>query len=189
MNRYSRDQIEIFLCAIDKHLTDQFTLIIIGGTAAALGYAIEYYTRDIDTMNSVSSIADAYEAAKRETGLDIPMERVTVGEAPYHYQDRLEEVGINGLTRLSVKVPEKHDLAFMKAVMRGYRHDMEAIADIHKLQPFDFETFVARMDAEMTHVTGDPRKILENFFAMIEELFGDAVLAESQVRLKGWGKR
>lgn len=189
MSQYSKEQIETFLRAIDKHLKKGFDLVIIGGTATALGYDVEDYTRDIDVISSIDSIQDACQAAKKETGLNIPMERVTVYDAPYNYQDRLEVKEIVGLKKLSIKVPERHDLVMMKAVMRGYRHDQESAAQIHRSYPLDFETLIHLMDTEMTHVTGDRRIILENFLAFIEELFSDQRVKDAQARLKGWDKK
>ena len=116
MKNYSRSEIESFLLAIDEHLTKKFSVIIIGGTAAALAYGAQDYTRDIDTVTVLNPIEDAYEAAKKKTGLNIPMEPVGVWDAPYNYEDRLETYPLKGAKRLSVRVPEKHDLALMKMV-------------------------------------------------------------------------
>jgi hypothetical protein len=47
------------------------------------------------------------------------------------------------LKRLTVVVPERHDLVLMKT-LRGYQHDVEVIEQIHQRQPLVFEVLRSR---------------------------------------------
>jgi hypothetical protein len=96
MKTFVTAEIERFLRALDTNLGEPFTMIIIGGAAAALAYRAVDYTRDIDTMNDLGSIEDAYQRTRAETGLDIPMSPAGVADAPYHYEDRLWPVALEG---------------------------------------------------------------------------------------------
>jgi hypothetical protein len=85
---------------------------------------------------------------------------------------RLERV-LPHLDRLRVWVPEKHDLALMKA-MRAYEHDLQAIVKIHAHSPLDLDTLVGRSQDEMTPI-GDPARIRGNVLSVVERLFPDRV--------------
>ncbi len=107
---------------------------MIGGSAAALHYGVARATHDIDTWTTVqAALAAAAEKARVVTGLDVPLQKSGVADAPCEFESRLERV-LPDLTRLKVLVPERHDLVLMKAV-RCYEHDLDAIAEIHAHSP------------------------------------------------------
>lgn len=172
MRQFSPTEIETFLRAVDKHLSEPFALVIIGGSAAALAYKVSRYTYDIDTVNEISMIQSAYEAAKAETELEIPLGPAAVADFPYEYESRLEDVRLSGLRRLQIRVPEKHDLVLTK-VVRGYQNDLDTIEEIAEKNGLDFETLLSRFTSEMSHVIGDPARLRLNFLAAIETVFGE----------------
>lgn len=182
MKKFSPREIETFLKAIDKHLSEPFTLIVIGGSAAALGYEVSRYTHDIDTVNEVAEIQSAYEAAKLETGLEIPMGPARVADFHYEYEDRREEVNLPGLHRLRILVPEKHDLILSK-VVRGQQNDLDTIKEIAGNNVLDFETLVSRFSTEMTHVIANPSTLRLNFLATIETVFGKEKADRAEERI------
>ncbi len=185
MKTYSKDEIEKFLLAIDENLNKRFDLIIIGGTAAALAYHVNRFTKDIDTVNGITAIKKAYEAAKKKTGLDIPMGPVGVEDGPYHYQDRLLEHIISGAKHLKIFVPERHDFVLMKMI-RGQQNDIDMVIEMHKVEPLLFSRLLDLIVSEMTGITGYKKRIKPHFLAMFETLFGDAKLTEAEKRLKSW---
>jgi hypothetical protein len=187
VKRYGNEEIQTFLRAIDQELKRPFELRVIGGTAVSIGYQVTEFTQDIDTVNQIDGIREAYDAAKLKTGLNIPMEQVGVYDAPYNYEERLIVPEIAGLKKLTVKVPERHDLVLMKAI-RGYEHDLNAAVQINEGFPFSFDTLVERMKTEMTHVTGNKRRTLENVLAMIEGVFGESKAKVAQKLLMGWDR-
>lgn len=185
MKTYGRDEIENFLLVIDENLSERFDLIIIGGTAAALAYHVTSFTKDIDTVNNIAAIQKAYEAAKKKTGLEIPMGRVGVEDGPHHYPDRLLEHVISGAKHLKVFVPERHDFVLMKMI-RGQQNDLETVVEMHKAEPLSFDRLLELIVSEMTAITGNKRRIKPNFLNMFETLFGETTLAVAEGRLKVW---
>jgi hypothetical protein len=130
-------------------------------------------THDIDTWTTVQDdLAAAAERARLATGLDIPVTQSGVADAPHDFESRLERV-LPDLGRLRVWVPEKHDLALMKA-MRAYEHDLQAVAEIHTHSPLDLDTLVGRFEDEMAPI-GDPFRIRGNVLAVVERLFPERV--------------
>jgi hypothetical protein len=173
MRTFLKDELERFLEAVDRALAQPVEVIVIGGTAAALHYGVTRATHDIDTWTTVQGdLAAAAERARASTGLDIPVTQSGVADAPHNFESRLERV-LPRLDRLRVWVPEKHDLALMKAI-RGYEHDLQAIAEIHAHSPLDLNTLVGRFQDEMTPI-GDPARIRGNMLAVVERLFPDSV--------------
>lgn len=175
MKTFLRDQLERFLEAVDGALPGPAQVVIIGGTAAALHYGVRRATHDIDTWTTVhADLAAAAERARAVTGLDVPIQKSAVADAPYEFESRLERV-LPELRKLTVQVPEKHDLVLMKAV-RCYEHDLQVIAEIHAHAPLDLDTLVRRFEEEMTPI-GDPARIRANFLVVVEQLFPDSVAA------------
>jgi hypothetical protein len=165
-------EIERFVRAIDVALTKPASILVIGGAAAVLGYGATRPTDDIDTFHEVQpEIQRAVEAARAATHLNIPVSFAAVADAPYDFEDRLTPVTGLGLTRLTVVVPERHDLALMK-MLRGYQHDIEVIEQIHQRQPLSLDVLRARFGSEMSHVIADPRIVRLNFYLVVERLFG-----------------
>ena len=187
MYKFQPDQLTQFLIETDRHLTLRCKLIIVGGAAAAIAYNADRTTTDIDTQNQLSeALETAFEKARMETGLPIPVSYVGgVCEGPYYYEDRLEPFSHQSLKNLQIQVPERHDLALMK-IVRGNENDIQAIADIHRNHPFDFDTLTTRFKDEMTHVTGRSPMLKLNFLAAIANLFGETEAESVDERLADW---
>ena len=157
MRYYVRAEIERFLRAVDRALKRPATVIIIGGGAAALKYRIDDPTTDIDTFNALGAdLRRAIDAARKATGLAMPFEQSGVADGPYDFEDRLLRA-MPRLARLTVLVPERHDLALMKAV-RGDQADFAKLQAIHERKPFDLSVLVRRYEEEMGLVVIDPRR-------------------------------
>jgi hypothetical protein len=75
--------------------------------------------------------------------------------------------------RLTVVVPERHDLALMKTV-RGDQADFAKLQAIHARTPFDLSVLLQRYEDEMRHVAIDSRRLRGNFLALVESLFPEA---------------
>lgn len=162
MRYYVRAEIERFLRAVDVALEGLATVVVIGGGAAALKYGIDDPTRDIDTFNALGAdLRRAIDAARKATGLAMPFEQSGVADGPYNFEDRLLRA-MPRLRRLTVLVPERHDLALMKAV-RGDQADFAKLQAIHERKPFDLSALLQRYEAEMGHVVIDPRRLKGNF--------------------------
>ena len=179
MHRYGRNELNTFLQAIDQELEETVSLIIIGGSAIILGYNGELYTHDIDTYGQISHLQKAYEAAKVQTQLDIPLCHSTVADAPYHFETRLQEYTHIPLKKLHILIPEKHDLAMMKMI-RGYQHDIQHIQEIAERVGLEYHILLSRFLEEMSHVVIDWNRLEDNFLYMIEELFGEEKAEETE---------
>lgn len=173
MRYYVRAEIERFLRAVDKALKRRATIIVIGGGAAALKYRIDDPTTDIDTFNAIGAeLRRAIEAAREATGLPMPFGQSRVADGPHDFEDRLARA-LPSLMRLTVLVPERHDLALMKTV-RGDQADFAKLQAIHERTPFDLSLLLQRHEEEMSHVAIDPRRLRGNFLALVESLFPEA---------------
>lgn len=74
------------------------------------------------------------------------------------------------LKRLTVLVPEKHDLVLMKLV-RGSEADIQAAVDIFAACGLRRATLEKRFAEEMRHVIGNPRRLALNLEACIARVF------------------
>jgi hypothetical protein len=179
---FDRAELRAFLKAVDANLDRSAKMLIIGGAAASLRYGATRKTQDIDTWGGfVRAVENAVEKAREATGLDVPVAPAGVAEAPYHFEDRL--VSLSGFRHLIVRVPDRYDLALMKAT-RGYQHDFDVIQEMHKRRPFQFAKLRNRFDTEMTHVTakvGGQKELRDNFVALVERLFGRKKADEARV--------
>ena len=180
MRYYVRAEIERFLRAVDKALKRRATVVVIGGGAAAIKYRIDDPTTDIDTFNALGAdLRSAIEAARKATGLPMPFEQSGIADGPYEFEDRLLRA-MPSLTRLTVLVPERHDLALMKTV-RGDEADFAKLQAIHARTPFDLSVLLQRYDKEMGHVVIDPPRLRGNFLALVQSLFPDAATLVKKV--------
>jgi hypothetical protein len=105
--------------------------------------------------------------------LALPFEQSGVADGPYNFEDRLLRA-MPRLARLTVLVPERHDLALMKTV-RGDQADFAKLRTMHEAKPFDLSVLLERYQQEMSHAVIDPRRLRGNFLALVESLFPDAV--------------
>lgn len=183
MRRFTPDELATFLRAVNGALNEPVRLVVIGGTAIALKYDARHSTTDVDITSSSAPLAIALERAREQTGLPVPVQAVGgVVFAPDDYEERLERVSLGNLERLTVFVPEKHDLALMK-VSRGLEHDLQGVEEIHRASPLQLETLLERF--EQTWVVGSRRQFAISLLSALERLFGPETAAAEEVRLMG----
>jgi hypothetical protein len=171
---FTPEEIRAFFEALGESFDGPAQLVVVGGAGAILRHGATRPTVDIDTYSV--PVPDGFVAAitraRERTKLIIPIEHPAVADTPWNYQERLEPVTGLKAGRLTILVPERHDLALMK-VMRSYRKDLDVIAEMHRVNPFDLETFVRRFTDEMTHVISDEKVLRQKFLLCVQELFGD----------------
>ncbi len=186
MRKYRSDDLLRFLEAVDRRLHEPFRFVVIGGSAALLGYGIDRVTRDIDTVDGTfKRFSHVFEAARQETGLQIPIDHAAVFDAPHDYEDRLLALSIPELKNIQILVPEKHDLVLMKT-MRAEEIDLETAKQIQAAHGIDRETLILRWIEEMDHVIGDRRRLDLNLLALIERLFGEPAARETGNRVEAF---
>jgi hypothetical protein len=179
--KYSRSELEGFLRLLDRELAQPVTVTIIGGAAIGLVWNTTHATTDIDLASGGQEALWA--AVKRAQRLHpIPVQTVPFVVAPYHYEERRTPYSVYGATRLTILIPERHDLAIMKTG-RAEAHDLQAVADVHAREPLDLETLVLRYYDALTQVTGSADDFRVNFLALVERLFGTSAAEQIQARL------
>jgi hypothetical protein len=171
---FTPEEIRAFFEALGESFDAPAELVVVGGAGAILRHGATRPTVDIDTYSV--PVPDGFVAAvtraRERTRLIIPIEHPAVADAPWNYQERLEPVtGLNA-GRLTILVPDRHDLALMK-VVRSYRKDLDVIAEMHRVNPFDLDTLVRRFTDEMGHVISDEKVLRQKFLLCVQELFGD----------------
>ena len=148
-------------------------MIIIGGTAAALGFGFKNATQDIDTYNRISHLKEAIEKARAETKFYIPVDHVGIVEAPINCEDRFVSYKPKSFEKLEVKIPEAMDLIFMKMI-RFEEHDRAAISQIIRAAAVEPAPLFERYIDEMRSVTKDQRTLDSHFLALVADCFGDS---------------
>jgi hypothetical protein len=164
-------EISAFLRAVDRRLKAPFRLEMIGGAVALLCFKTKSGTLEIDTTHGIGKIESACEAARKETGLDIPVQAVSIYDAPCEYESRLTRLAQPKLSRLHIHVPEKHDWALMK-IVRLNSKDIEDITEVSDSVGFSKDICLKRFLSEMTHVIGRPSELVLSFVVMMEKLYG-----------------
>ena len=184
VRRFTNTECEEFLRCIDGELGGACEIVLIGGGAIALRYKGSHATTDLD-LGSVSErrqspgarrggFWDAVTRASRKSNAPVPVQKASIAEPPYSFEDRLLPVDIPGLRQLRVLVPEAHDLVLLK-VARGEAHDLDAIEDIHRASPLNLETLLERYQETTSQVMGSLELHRLNFLAAVARLFGEKV--------------
>jgi hypothetical protein len=169
-SKFDRAELIAFLRLLDGRLTRPGTIRLIGGAVVGLCYLPSYRTRDIDYAWADREVQEAILEVRAARPELVITAQTGVYFAPYSHESRLETLAIPGLRYLVVEVPERHDLAVMKAA-RSFDRDLEAVAQMHALRPFQLATLVERF--EETWVTGPQRLADLGFLSLVEALFGE----------------
>lgn len=138
--------------------------------------------KDLDLgPNRPGGFWEAVERASAGAAEAVPVQKATIAEPPYSFEERLIPLTVKGLTKLTVLVPEAHDLALMK-VARGEAHDLDAIEDIHRAARLSFDTLIERYLETTQQVMGNKEMHRLNFLAAMARLFGEAKAEEADAR-------
>ena len=188
MPRLDRQQIVRFLRALDAALDSNVEVVVVGGLAAIVKYDADVKTSDMDVYAIVSGrsadLIHAANVAADVTGIVLTIGAAPVTDLPRNYEDRLKRVKGLRLDRLTMIVPDKYDLALSK-IVRGYEHDIEAIASMNKSHPLSERTLVKRFEEEIWNVaTGDSRNFALNMLRLMRHLYGEKRAAPYKPR---WG--
>lgn len=183
MRKFTPQEIKTFLLSLDRRLTEPVYFEVIGSAAAMLAFGLDRSTRDFDTVASVEAIAEAWDETVLETGLDIPLDKVSVHQPPYEYESRLREVKIPELVNIRIAVPEKHDWALMK-IARFADKDVDHILDVATRLGFSSDIFLDRFLNEMWMSHGYKGNLIHYFLMTMLELFGEKVMREMEVAIR-----
>jgi hypothetical protein len=183
MRKFTVEEFSDFLRRVDEELSEPCTIVLIGGGAVGLKYKGTHATGDLDLWSvSERGFWEAVKRANEKATAKIPVQQVPIAEPPWSFEERLVRLEL-GLSRLAVLVPEAHDLVLMK-VARGESHDLEAIEDLHRASPLDFDTLIERYLETRPQVVGSREMLRLNFLTAIERLFGAEAADEADRRTK-----
>lgn len=165
------------LVALDQALTHDTELHCTGGFVLAEYYGLVRATGDIDVLESAGTDkATIVRLAGRGSPLHqryrVYVDIVTVAEVPDEYDTRLVTMNIEGLTRLRVKVFERHDLVLAK-LCRNIDRDREDVVALARGPGLDVGVLRQRYHEELRPKLGRPERedlTLRFWIEMIEEL-------------------
>jgi hypothetical protein len=181
---YRPEALAGFFRLLDQELRRPTRITVIGGAAIGLSYDTRHSTTDIDlTPGQDNAFWEAVGRARSRMANPVPVQAVGIFQPPYSYEERCRRVAMDGVSRLQVFVPERHDLALMK-IARGYAHDLQGVADMHSAQSLDLETLVARYHESRTQIIGSPEAFKLNFLAAVENLYGETTALKVEPRLE-----
>jgi hypothetical protein len=188
MLRFDREQIVRFLHALDSALEGELKIFVVGGLAAIVKYNATVKTSDMDVFAIVSGrdadLTRAAHVASEVTGIVLSIGGAPITDLPWNYEDRLKTVRGLRFQKLTMIVPDKYDLALSKAV-RGYEHDLEAIASMHKHHRLSEKTLVNRYESELRKIVpGDERNFALNMVQLVQLLYGKR---RAEIYEKRWG--
>ena len=173
MRKFAPTELNNFFQALDAELTAPATVNLIGGSALSF-YAPEHSTNDIDYVGNAASFEQACARLESKKSIAmLPLQRVAVHQPPEGFEDRWEKAPfVPPLQRLTVLIPERHDLALMK-ISRGFTHDLEGVYELHSVRALELKTLVERY--LLTWVTGSRADFRISFLLAIEKMFGKTV--------------
>lgn len=169
------------LVALDQALTHNTELHCMGGFVLAEHYGLVRPTGDVDVLESTGTDkATIAHLAGRGSPLHkqhrVYIDIVTVADVPDDYDTRLVTMDILGLTRLRLKVFERHDLVLAK-LCRNIDRDREDVVALARGPGLDVNVLRQRYQEELRAKLGRPDReelTLRLWIEMIEELRGGA---------------
>lgn len=182
---YTRDDILRFLHALDTEVSRKIELIIIGGASLSLAYNFNNMTVDVDLLTRITiELSEAIERARDKSHLQIMVSTTSVRAEIRNMGDRLfTPAHLLGFQNLIILIPEKHDLALMKAA-RNEPKDIEDIQGLHARDPLDPSVLMNRFKNELLPLNSGDDELLNNkFLEMIESLFGEGMANDFETKL------
>jgi hypothetical protein len=147
------------LLALDQQLTQDTELHCMGGFVLAEHYGLVRATADVDVLESTGTDkATIARLAGRGSPLHkrhrVYIDIVTVADVPDDYATRLVTMDIEGLTRLRLKVFERHDLVLAK-LCRNIDRDREDVVALARGPGLDVNVLQQRYQKSCGRSSGD----------------------------------
>ena len=170
--RFGREHLEKLFLRIDAELASPAEMLVIGGAAVALQIPQPHLTSDLDLWERCGpALREAIDRAIADDPDPPDIDVVTIGQAPYDFHDRIWKLEIAGLQRLTVMLPDRHDLSILK-LTRCAEHDIAAIEALHRALPMQEATLIQRFIE--TDTFGHRRFHELALLDILERLFGVA---------------
>jgi hypothetical protein len=152
-----------FLKELDALVSEPVRLDCIGGFVITMLYGLERTTADMDVLEIAPKSAASifYKAARQGEELHqkygVYLGPVTVAQAPYEYESRLEEMFPGTFKNLRLMALDPYDLALTK-LERNIERDRSDIRYLARVIPFDLAILRERYVAEMRPYLGNPER-------------------------------
>ncbi len=157
---------------IDAELEKPITVVAIGGAVLGLTCLDEYVTTDLDVISTREpAFWSAVDRARAKMADPPLVQAVSIHQPPYDFEDRLTPFPIPGAAKLTVLIPDLHDVALMK-MGRGEEHDLAALEGVHAIRPFSLEQLVSAYVETRVQYIGRVSELKLNFLALVARLFG-----------------
>ncbi|MFZ4403341.1 MAG: DUF6036 family nucleotidyltransferase [Pseudobdellovibrionaceae bacterium] len=168
----------------DKHLNQDVSIVLIGGTALVIKYLSPRSTLDVDTYNRIPKILlGAWKKAEENIKIHIPLAQSTVAEGPYLMEDRFTIYKDLDLKYLKIFIPEAADIIMMKLI-RLLSKDRDDISHLIKSEKISDALLLKRFTEEMTHIIGNFKIIKSHYLFIIEENYGNKIADKHQKKIK-----
>jgi Nucleotidyltransferase of unknown function (DUF6036) len=152
-----------FLTELDNIANSTVRLDCIGGFVVTMLYGLDRPTGDFDVLEIAPlSAANAFAEVALLGGplyrrYGIYLDRVTVAQAPYEYESRLQEMFPGTFQHLRLMAMDPYDLALTK-LERNIERDRNDIRYLARTVPFDLKLLRERYVAELRPYLGNPRR-------------------------------
>lgn len=166
-----------FLRELDQIAKSTVRLDCIGGFVVTTLYGLSRTTADIDVLEiAPRSASDAFAKVAMLGGplfkkYGVYLDRVTVTQAPYEYESRLQEMFPGTFRHLHLMALDPYDLALTK-LERNIERDRRDVTFLARSIPFDLDILRERYQTELRPFLGNPKRedlSLELWIEMIEE--------------------
>ena len=166
-----------FFAAVNKTLTEETRLEILGGFVVTVLYDAPRTTADVDLVSVIpkTETRSLIEAAGRGSVLHkkhgVYLDRVGIAALAENYEERLTEVFAGGFQNLRLFALDPYDIALAK-IERNIDRDREDVKFLAEAVPFDLQILEERYFKELRPLLGIPERedlTLQLWIEMIEE--------------------
>jgi hypothetical protein len=152
-----------FLKELDALAISTVRLDCIGGFVVTMLDGLSRPTADVDVLEiAPKSAADAFSRVAMQGGAlhkkyGVYLDRVTVAQAPYEYENRLREMFPGAFQHLHLMALDPYDLALTK-LERNIERDRSDVRYLARTIPFDLGLLKERYQTELRPYLGNPKR-------------------------------
>jgi hypothetical protein len=152
-----------FLAELDRMAPSVVRLDCIGGFVVTMLYGLDRTTGDVDVLEIAPlSVSELFTTAAALGGplfqkYGLYMDRVTVAQPPYDYEERLREMFPGAFQKLRLMALDPYDLALTK-LERNIERDRSDVRYLARAIPFDLDLLRQRYQQELRPYLGNPKR-------------------------------
>jgi len=152
-----------FLMELDDMVSMPVRFDCIGGFVVTMLYGLSHPTADVDVLEiAPQSAAEAFRLVAMQGGelhkkYGVYLDRVTVAQAPYEYQSRMQEMFSCAFHNLHLMGLDAYDLALTK-LARNIERDRNDVRYLARTVPLDLNLLRERYQSELRPYLGNPKR-------------------------------